>query len=99
MTNSHETDPTSITLYALQTCSHCKDVKKLLQDRRIQFETVYVDLLVGDERNDTMRHVKRINPSISFPTLQVGAKTIVGFKKTEIEAALDTGENHKLNSL
>jgi len=89
MANHPETESTSITLYALQTCGHCKDVKKLLQERRIRFETVYVDMLVGDERNDTMRHLKRINPAISFPTLQVGEKTIVGFKKKEIEAALD----------
>ena len=89
MTNRPETESTSITLYALQTCGHCKRVKKLLQERRMRFETVYVDMLVGDERNDTMRHLKRINPAISFPTLQVGEKTIVGFKEKAIEAALD----------
>jgi glutaredoxin len=89
MANRPEAEPASITLCALQTCSHCKDVKKQLQERRIRFETIYVDMLVGDERNDTMRHLRRINPSISFPTLQVGEKTIVGFKKKEIEAALD----------
>ena len=87
--NRPETELTPITLYALQTCGHCKDVKKLLQERQIRFETVYVDMLVGDERNDTIRHLKRINPAISFPTLQVGEKIIVGFKEKEIEAALD----------
>jgi glutaredoxin len=89
MATRPEAEPAAITLYALQTCSHCKDVKKQLQEHRIRFETIYVDMLVGDERNDTMRHLKRINPSISFPTLRVGEKTIVGFKKKEIEAALD----------
>jgi len=93
MANRPETEPASITLYALQSCSHCKDVKKLLQHRRVRFETVYVDMLVGGERNDTMRHLKRINPAISFPTLQVGAKTIVGFKQEEIEAALEAGHD------
>jgi glutaredoxin-like protein NrdH len=94
MASKPETESTAIILYALQTCGHCKDVKELLRQHRIRFETVYVDLLVGDERNETMRHLKRINPAVSFPTLQVGAKTIVGFKKTEIEAALDACENH-----
>lgn len=89
MSIHHEAEPKSITLYALQTCSHCKAVKKLLQERGIRFETIFVDMLVGDERNDMLRQVKRINPSISFPTLRVGEKTIVGFKERQIRAALD----------
>ena len=88
MPDRHEAESISITLYALQTCSHCKSVKKLLQERQVQFQTVYVDMLVGDERNDTMRQLKRINPSVSFPTLLVGEKVIVGLKKKEIETAL-----------
>lgn len=75
-------------LYSLQTCSHCKALRKWLNERGAPFRTVYVDLLVGDERNDTMRHLRRINPTVSFPTLVVGDTTIVGFKKEEIEAAL-----------
>lgn len=79
----------SVTLYALQTCSHCKDTKRLLQDRGVPFRMLYVDMMVGDERNDTMRALKRINPSCSFPTVVVGETTIVGFKQEQIEAALD----------
>ncbi|MGD9249912.1 MAG: glutaredoxin family protein [Desulfobacterales bacterium] len=78
-----------ITLYALQTCSHCKETKKLLQERCIAFKTIYVDMLVGEERNDTMRFLKRINPSVSFPTLVVEDETIVGFQPKKIEAALE----------
>lgn len=87
--STRETETPPITLYALQTCSHCKEVKKLFQARRIDFRTVYVDMLIGDERNDTMRCLRRLNPSVSFPTLVIGATTIVGFKKEAIEAALD----------
>ena len=94
MGNRPDNEPTAITLYALQTCSHCKNVKKLLQQRGVWFETVYVDMLVGDERNATLRHLKRINPAVSFPTLQVGAKTIVGFKQKEIETALEASHQH-----
>ena len=73
MTHNPEAEP-AITLYGLQTCSHCKDAKKYLQEQGKPFKTVYVDMLVGDERNNTMRHIKRINPAITFPTLQVGEK-------------------------
>jgi glutaredoxin-like protein NrdH len=78
-----------IILYALQTCGHCRNLKQFLQERGVSFQTVYVDMLVGDERSDTMRHLRRINPSVSFPTLSVGETTIVGFKKAKIVAALD----------
>ena len=83
-----EAKAAAIILYALQTCSHCKDTKKWLQKRAVVFKTVYVDMLVGAERNDTMRYLKGINPAVSFPTLQVGDKTITGFKPQAIEAAL-----------
>jgi glutaredoxin-like protein NrdH len=90
VTNRADNDPAPIILYSLQTCSHCKALKQFLEERGISFQTVYVDMLVGDERNDTMRHIRRINPSVSFPTLSVGKTTIVGFKKARIAAVLDT---------
>jgi glutaredoxin len=95
MSNRQKTNPTSITLYALQSCSHCKDTKKLLQELRIPFRTVYVDMLVGDERSDTTRFLRGVNPSVSFPTLVVGEKIIAGFKKKEIEAALHAFANRQ----
>jgi glutaredoxin len=95
MSNRQTTRSTPITLYALQTCSHCKDTKKLLQERDIPFRTVFVDMLVGGERSDVMRYLRSVNPSVSFPTLVVGEKTVVGFKKKEIEAALRAFANRK----
>ena len=77
-----------IVLYGLQTCGHCKSVRKLLQDRGVNFKTVYVDMLVGEERSVTLRRLKRFNPAVSFPTLCVGENVIVGFKKDAIDAAL-----------
>lgn len=77
-----------IVLYGLQTCSHCKSVRKLLQAQGVTFKTVYVDMLVGDARSTAMRRLKKLNPAVSFPTLSVGGTIIVGFKKDAIEAAL-----------
>jgi len=78
----------SITLYALQTCGHCKSVKALLKECQVSFQVIYVDMLTGEKRNDTMRLIRRLNPSVSFPTLVIGKTVIVGFKKEAIEAAL-----------
>ncbi|VTR67741.1 Glutaredoxin [Desulfosarcina cetonica] len=83
-----EAKATLITLYGLQTCGHCKSVRKLLRERRVPFRTILVDMLIGESRNDTLRQLKRMNPTLSFPMLIVGNQTIVGFKPADIENAL-----------
>jgi glutaredoxin len=60
-------------------------------DRNIPFECIYIDLLTGEERSETLRELRRINPEATFPTLVVGDKVIVGFKKDAIEQALSLG--------
>jgi glutaredoxin-like protein NrdH len=86
----------AIVLYGLQTCSHCKAAKTLLQRRKVIFRMVYVDMLIGQERNDTLRELKRINAALSFPTLRIGERIIVGFKEEEIEKALDEKMNTEI---
>ncbi len=88
MSKRSRVESTKIILYALQTCSHCKDLKRWLAERGLPFQTVNVDMLAGAERNDTLRHLRRINPRMSFPTLVVGDTTIVGFKEEDIRTAL-----------
>jgi glutaredoxin len=78
----------NVTLYGLMSCAHCKEVRELLMDRSIPFECIYIDLLTGDERSDTLREIRRINPEVTFPTLVIGARVIIGFKRDEIEQAL-----------
>jgi glutaredoxin len=77
-----------VTIYSLQTCSHCREAKKFLQQHQIPFRTVYVDMLVGEERNEAMRQLRDINPSCSFPTVSVGEEVIVGFKEEKLRQAL-----------
>jgi glutaredoxin len=62
-------------------------------DRNIPFECIYVDLLTGEERSETLRELRRLNPEATFPTLVVGDKVIVGYKKEEIRQTLDESES------
>ena len=78
-----------VTLYALSTCVHCKNAKKFLDEKGIDYECTYVDRLGGDERQQAIDEVKKNNPNLSFPTLLIGDKCIVGFKKDEIQDALE----------
>jgi len=77
-----------VTLYALQTCSHCREAKKILQQHHIAFRTIYMDLLAGEERNETMRRLRSLNPAVSFPTITVDQEVIVGFKEKKLRGVL-----------
>ena len=78
----------SVTMYSLSTCSHCKSVKKLLDECTIKYEFTDVDLLEGKERRVILEDVKKFNPNCSFPTVIIGDKVIVGYKEKEIREAL-----------
>ncbi|MFP4070642.1 MAG: glutaredoxin family protein [Desulfovibrionales bacterium] len=79
-----------VKLFALSTCIHCKKTKEFLDECGTKYECVYVDELKGDERKQVIEEVKKYNPSLSFPTILIGDKVIVGFKKEEIKELLDS---------
>lgn len=77
-----------IKVYALSTCVHCKHAKEYLEDNHISYDCTNVDFLSGEERNEIMDIVRKLNPAVSFPTIVIGDKVIVGFRREEIEEAL-----------
>jgi glutaredoxin-like protein NrdH len=77
-----------VKLYALSTCSHCKDTKDLLNQCHIDYDCVDVDKLAPEQRRGVLEKIRQLNPACSFPTLVAGDKVIVGFKKDEIKEAL-----------
>ncbi len=79
----------SIKVFALSTCIHCKHCKEYLDEQGKSYECVYVDKLTGDERKQTIEEIKKVNPSLSFPTVIVEEKVIVGFNKEELDKALE----------
>jgi len=78
-----------VMLYALSTCIHCKNTKEYLDDCGVKYDCVEVDKLEGDERKNIIEEIKKVNPSCSFPTIIIGDKIIVGFRKEEIKEALN----------
>jgi len=77
-----------VTLYALSTCNWCRMTRDLLTELGISFDYVYVDQLKGKERDKMVDEVKRYNSRVSFPTVLINDKTIVGFREKEIREAL-----------
>ena len=80
-----------VMLYALSTCVWCKMTKKLLTDLGVAFDYTFVDLLQGAEQDATIKEVKTVNPSCSFPTLVVNGQCIVGYQEAKIREALKNG--------
>jgi len=77
-----------IKVYALSTCVHCKHAKEYFEENEIPFECVHVDFLYGEPRTEMMSTIRKLNPALSFPTIIIGDKVIVGFRREEIETAL-----------
>jgi glutaredoxin-like protein NrdH len=82
-----------IKVYALSTCVHCKHAKEYLEEHKIPYDCVHVDFLSGEERKKVMDIVRQLNPALSFPTIVIGNKVIVGFRREEIETAIGKCEN------
>jgi glutaredoxin-like protein NrdH len=78
-----------VKLYALSTCIHCKNTKEFLSECGVGFNCVDVDKLDAEQRKAILDEIKEINPSCSFPTIIIGDKIIIGFRKEEIKEALN----------
>ena len=77
-----------IKLYALSTCSHCRDTKDLLDHCHISYNCVDIDTLGAEERKKVIEEVKKLNPACTLPTLVVGDKIVVGFREDKIKEVL-----------
>lgn len=77
-----------VEFYGLSTCIHCKKALQYLEECEVACEPVFVDKLEGEERKSTIARVKEHNPAVSFPTLVINGKVVVGFNKDKIDAAL-----------
>ena len=82
-------DQPRVILYALSTCGHCRNTKRLLDEHKVKYEFTDVDLLPREELKKVLDDVRKLNPQVSFPTLVIGDdKVIVGYRELEIMEAL-----------
>lgn len=77
-----------IKVYSLSTCPWCKKVKRLLDEKNIQYEVVDVDLAQGDEQKKALEEVEKLTGRRSFPVTVINDQVIQGFKEEEFEGAL-----------
>ncbi len=78
-----------VKLYALSTCIHCRNTKEFLDECGVHYDCIDVDKLDGEARKAVIEEIRKVNPNCSFPTIIIGDKIIVGFRKEELKEALD----------
>jgi glutaredoxin-like protein NrdH len=81
-------DQPKVFLYALSTCGHCRNTKRLLDENKVEYDFIDVDLLPRDELKEVLEDVRKYNPQTSFPTILIGDKVIVGYREADILEAL-----------
>lgn len=81
-----------IEFYGLTTCMWCKKTKAYLDQKGINYKCIFVNELTGEEKDRVMERVEKLNPDMSFPTIKIGDKVIVGYHADKIEEALKSAK-------
>ena len=74
----------SVKLLVITTCIQCKALKDWLSSHNVEFESVDVDLMFKDERDELFAGMAPYNEKKAFPVTLIGNKAIVGFQKDVI---------------
>jgi len=53
-----------VKFYGLSTCIWCRKTRQFLEDEKVAFDFVYVDLLQGDEREAVKDEIQKWNPHL-----------------------------------
>ncbi len=70
-----------VKLLVLTTCLQCKALKDLLDEYEVVFESIDVDLLYKEERDELFAQMKPYNEKKAFPVAYIGDEIIVGYQK------------------
>jgi glutaredoxin-like protein NrdH len=78
----------TVKMFTLSTCGHCKAAKEFMKELGVEYDYTDVDLLQSEERQQAISEVRKLNQSLSFPTIVIGETVIVGNNQDEIRKAL-----------
>ena len=80
--------PPTVRIYSLSTCGSCRAVKHLLAKTGLPHEIIDMDLLDEAERKLMLPELKKVNPRVSFPTIVINSRVILGNDSKAILEAL-----------
>ena len=78
----------TVKMYTISTCIHCKAAKRFMLEHNIPHEFTDIDLLEREEKRAVLEEVRKLNERLSYPTIVIGDRVIVGYKEDEIKEAL-----------
>ncbi|MDR1819147.1 MAG: glutaredoxin family protein [Methanobrevibacter sp.] len=79
-----------VVLFALSTCQWCRKTRMLLEELKVEYHYIYVDLTSGSERDEVVNELEKWNPDISFPTIVIDNKDIIiGYEVDKIKAKFE----------
>ena len=77
-----------IKVFALSTCPYCRRTKKFLDEHEVDYESVDVDLLEGEEQERVLREITGMTGRQSFPIIVTDAGVIVGYDEEKLRKAI-----------
>ncbi len=75
-------------VYALSTCPYCKRTRRFLDEHKIAYDVVEVDLLDDAEQDKVLEEVEKLTNRRSFPVVIIGPTIIVGHDEEKLKKAL-----------
>jgi len=77
-----------IKVYALSTCPYCKRTRKFLDDHKVAYDCVEVDMLDDDAQDKALEEIEKLTGRQSFPVVIIGDEVIVGHDEDRLRGAL-----------
>lgn len=78
-----------IMVYALSTCPYCKRTKRFLNEHKIDYDHIDVDLLDDAKQDEVMDEVEKLTGKRAFPVVIIGSEIIVGHDEQKLKKALN----------
>jgi glutaredoxin-like protein NrdH len=75
-------------VYALSTCPYCKRTRRFLDDHKIAYECIEVDLLDDAKQDEVLEELEKLTGRRSFPVVIVGKEIIVGHDEARLKKVL-----------
>jgi len=75
-------------VYALSTCPYCKRTRRFLDDHKIAYECIEVDLLDDAKQDEVLEEIEKLTGRRSFPVVVVGKEIIVGHDEAKLKKVL-----------
>ena len=75
-------------VYALSTCPYCKRTRRFLDDHKIAYECIEVDLLDDEKQDEVLEEIEKLTGRRSFPVVLVGKEIIVGHDEAKLKKVL-----------